>query len=552
MQPAGGVVSRGARVAERVGLGQDTVEAVVGLGPALTEFVEPGDQVAVGVVLVGRGVAQRIGDADEPVGGVVEVGRRVSERVGDVIHRAARGVNRERLVGAAAVGGVGALIGGIVGVGGPLPLAVRGREQVAAGVIDLVENTAQDVLDADGVAVEVKRVRGGVVQRIDLSEFPADLVDDERSGVGGWVGARDEEAIRVIGESGDVSVGVGRGEHQAVRGIAVADQRTQGIGMGGEVPAGVVSVGVCPSGPAVGVGRLGRDLLDGLVEEGVESPARDFTQGVGAGDDVGAVVVAEEGGPAERFGDGGAVAVFVVGIAGDVGQRVLLRQDVAFAVVGLEPLEAAWVSVPNLAVGGHVVLGAGGAGERVQDVGLAPVLVILDQDVGIPPWVEDALQEAVGGVVGELPGGVAGRVEAGGVGDGFGDKPIGGIVAEVDLPRAKGEIGEEVALGVVEELVHPTRRVHHVIHATPVQVPDDLHAVGVEIPNLDETPGDQAVRVELQVQGRVPEAIDQAFRRDPLEVAVVHQGQFATVLPVLGRPEVVGLEPSLDVAVPGD
>ena len=35
----------------------------------------------------------------------------------------------------------------------------------------------------------------------------------------------------------------------------------------------------------------------------MEIPARDFSERIGAGDDVGAVVIAERGFPAERFGE---------------------------------------------------------------------------------------------------------------------------------------------------------------------------------------------------------------------------------------------------------
>jgi len=156
--------------------------------------------------------------------------------------------------------------------------------------------------------------------------------------------------------------------------------------------------------------RLGRDLLDRLVEVRVHDPARDLTQRVGAGNDVGAVVVAEEGGPAQGLGDGGAVAELVVGVPRGVAEWVLLREDVALAVVGFEPLENAGVGVPHLATGGYVVLGAGGTAKRIHGVGLAPVLVVLHEDIGVVAWVNDPLQQTVAGVVGKLPGGVGAAV----------------------------------------------------------------------------------------------------------------------------------------------
>ena len=284
-------------VAQRIGFGDDAVEAVKGFGPALAEHVEQGDGIAVGVVLVGDAVAERIGNGNETIGGVVEVCGRVAERIGGAVGFAARGEG-EKPDAADAVGGGDALIGGIVSVTGEHVLAVGLGKEIAVGVLLTGEGAVERISGLNRVAVQVVGEGSRVVERIDFGEFPTHVVDDKLPGVVGRVGAGDEKTVCVVSEWRRVAVGVGGREHEAVRGIGVTNERAEGVGVIGQIAASVVGVRIRP------VERI--DFLNGLVEKGVERPARDFTKRVGAGDDIGAGVVTEGGCPTERFGDGDA------------------------------------------------------------------------------------------------------------------------------------------------------------------------------------------------------------------------------------------------------
>ena len=247
-----------------------------------------------------------------------------------------------------------------------------------------------------------------------------------------------------------------------------------------------IAVGVVDD---VGVGPPQRiDLARGLVEERMMIPARDFAQRVGAGNHVRPRVVAEGGFPAEGFGDGGAIAEIVVGVAGGVSDRVLLRQDAPLAVVRLHPGISRRIDVRDLPLARHAVACLIGAPEGIDLIRLAPVFVVLDEEVGEAARVDDGLKQPVAGTVSELPGGVDVRVKAGGgVGDGFGDEAIGVVVSEVNPPIAECDMAQETTVKI--ELMNTTGGVDDTGEIIAVLVPDHSNSIAVEILNLVEPPG---------------------------------------------------------------
>ena len=68
-------------VGERVGFGDDPVEAVLSLGPALADLVDEDSQVAVGIVCADIDALERIDYADDVAVEVVGVAGGLTERV---------------------------------------------------------------------------------------------------------------------------------------------------------------------------------------------------------------------------------------------------------------------------------------------------------------------------------------------------------------------------------------------------------------------------------------------------------------------------------------